>query len=98
MARFSAQACRRLRAAHAGRIQTIKGEAPVLPRITVPTCVRWGALDPILKAEWMDRLGEHFTDLDAAVLDGVGHFPHREAPDRAASEIQTFFDRRWPAP
>jgi pimeloyl-ACP methyl ester carboxylesterase len=85
-------------AAHAGRIQTIKGEAPVLPRITVPTCVRWGALDPILKAEWMDRLGEHFTDLDAAVLDGVGHFPHREAPDRAASEIQTFFDRRWPAP
>jgi pimeloyl-ACP methyl ester carboxylesterase len=24
---------------------------------------------------------------------GVGHFPHREDPDRAASEIAAFFQR-----
>jgi pimeloyl-ACP methyl ester carboxylesterase len=27
---------------------------------------------------------------------GVGHFPHRENPDRAAAEIAAFFKRlRW---
>lgn len=79
------------------RLAVIRGEAPALPRIAVPTCVRWGALDPILKAEWMDRMDEHFADLDARVFDGVGHFPHREDPDRAAAEVAAFFDRTWPA-
>ena len=79
------------------RLAVIRGEAPSLPRITVPTCVRWGALDPILKAEWMDRLDEHFADLDARVFEGVGHFPHREDPDRTAAEIIAFLDRRWTA-
>ncbi|WP_270935687.1 alpha/beta fold hydrolase [Falsiroseomonas oryzae] len=83
--------------ANAGRIAMLKGELPELPRITVPTCVRWGALDPILKAEWRDRLDAHFADLDAAAFDGVGHFPHREDPDRTAAEVVAFFDRRWPA-
>jgi pimeloyl-ACP methyl ester carboxylesterase len=79
------------------RLAVIKGEVPPQPRITVPTCVRWGALDPILKAEWRDRLDEHFADLDAAAFPGVGHFPHREDPDRTAAEVLAFFDRVWPA-
>jgi len=78
------------------RLAVIKGETPALPRITVPSCVRWGALDPILKAEWIDRLDEHFADLDAQVFEGLGHFPHREDPDRTAAEVATFFDRIWP--
>jgi pimeloyl-ACP methyl ester carboxylesterase len=31
------------RAAHPGRIAIMKGEAPLLPPIKVPTCVRWAA-------------------------------------------------------
>jgi pimeloyl-ACP methyl ester carboxylesterase len=73
------------------RMATIRGDLPPEPPVTVPTRVRWGALDPVLKVEWLDRLGDSFTDLDAAPFQGVGHFPHREAPDRAAAEIADWF-------
>jgi pimeloyl-ACP methyl ester carboxylesterase len=81
------------RAAHAGRIAMMFGDAPNLPRIEVPTCVRWAAHDPIFPAAWIDRLDETFAKLDAQVMPDVGHFPHREDPDRAAAEIAAFFSR-----
>ena len=81
------------RGAHAGRVAMMKGEAPPLAKISVKTCVRWGKQDPILLSEWTDRLGETFSDLDLALLPDVGHFPHREDPDRAAAEIAGFFQR-----
>jgi pimeloyl-ACP methyl ester carboxylesterase len=81
------------KASHAGRIAMIKGQAPTLPPITVPTCVRWAEHDPLFPYEWTDRLGETFIDLDLAPFPDVGHFPHRENPDRAATEIAAFFAR-----
>lgn len=79
------------RAAHAARIATMLGQAPALPPIGIPTCVRWAEHDPLFPFEWTDRLGETFTDLDLKCLHGVGHFPHREDPDLAAAEIAGFF-------
>ena len=79
------------RAAHAGRVKMMKGEAPSLPPIDVPTCVRWAEHDPLFPYGWTDKLGETFSNLDLAMFAGVGHFPHREDPDRAASEIAGFF-------
>jgi len=81
------------RASHAGRIAMIKGEAPSLPPITAPTCVRWAEHDPLFPYGWTDRLGETFAELDLAPFPNVGHFPHREAPDAAAAEIAAFFER-----
>jgi pimeloyl-ACP methyl ester carboxylesterase len=83
-------------ASHAGRVAMMRGEAPVLPPITVPTCVRWTTNDAIFPSAWTDRLGETFADLDDAPFPDAGHFPHREAPDRAAAEIAVFFERIWP--
>lgn len=31
--------------------------------------------------------------VNGAAIHGVGHFPHREDPERAAAEIRAFFDR-----
>ena len=81
------------RAAHAGRIRMLKGEAPRLAPIDVPACVRWAEHDPLFPYAWTDRLGETFTNLDLAMFAGVGHFAHREDPDRAAAEIAAFFTR-----
>ena len=81
------------RAAHAARIAMMNGTGAPLPPIHVPTCVRWAEHDPIFPYEWTDRLGETFSDLDLSLLPNVGHFPHREAPDRAAAEIKSFFRR-----
>ncbi len=82
--------------ANADRLAVMRGESPALPPIPVPTCVRWGSADPVLRVDWADRLGETFADLDFAPFEGVGHFPHREAPDQAALMIAAFFDRIWP--
>lgn len=81
------------RATHGGRLAMMKGEAQALPRITAPTCVRWAEHDPLFPYAWTDRLGETFANLDLAPFPDVGHFPHREDPDRAAGEISGFFDR-----
>lgn len=83
------------RAAHAGRMAMLKGEAPSLPPIRLPVCVRWAEHDPLFPYGWTDRLGETFSDLDLALFPGVGHFPHREDPDRAAREIAMFFARHF---
>lgn len=81
------------RAAHAGRVKMMQGEAPRLPPIDVETCVRWAEHDPLFPFAWTDRMGETFTRLDLKMFPGVGHFPHREDPDRAAAEIAGFFER-----
>jgi pimeloyl-ACP methyl ester carboxylesterase len=82
------------RAAHAGRIKMMQGGAPKLTPIDVPTCVRWAEHDPLFPYAWTDRMSETFSNLDLAMFSGVGHFPHREDPDRAASEIGAFFEKR----
>jgi pimeloyl-ACP methyl ester carboxylesterase len=81
------------RAAHAGRVRMMKGEAPTLPPIPVPTCVRWAEHDPLFPYAGTDRLNETFANLDLAMFSGVGHFPHREDPGRASHEIAAFFER-----
>ncbi|MEH3118323.1 MAG: alpha/beta hydrolase [Methylorubrum populi] len=77
----------------AGRLAMLRGEAPVLPPITVPTCIRWGTQDPLFPYAWTDRLGETFSDLDLTPFEGAGHFPHRERPEEAAEAIAGFFER-----
>jgi len=82
------------KAASADRIAIMEGRAPEQPPIAVPACVRWAEHDPLFPYAWTDRLGETFTDLDLAMFEGVGHFPHQEDPDRAAMEIAGFFGPR----
>ena len=53
----------------------------------------WGGRDPVLKAEWMDRLPEFFTDLEASVAEEAGHFVQMEQPGLAAGAIRAFFAR-----
>lgn len=79
----------------AARLAAIRGDVSALPRIGVPACVRWGD-SAVLPATWGGTLGEVFENLDFAPFPGVGHFPHREDPDRAAGAIAAFFDREWP--
>ena len=81
------------RAAHAARMKVMLEQAPELPPIGLRTCVRWAEYDAIFPFAFSDRLGETFSDLDFAKFEGVGHFPHREDPDRAAAEIAKFFGR-----
>jgi pimeloyl-ACP methyl ester carboxylesterase len=72
-------------------ISTAKAVPPPATPITIPTRILWPERDAVFPTAWMDRLPEFFTELDASIFAGVGHFPHQEAPDRAAAEIAKFF-------
>jgi pimeloyl-ACP methyl ester carboxylesterase len=77
----------------AARAAVIREQAPPLPPIALPARVLWGRHDPVLKAEWTDRLPEHFADLEVTVAEDAGHFVHYEAPGPASAAIAAFFER-----
>lgn len=45
--------------------------------------------DPPASSEGLDR---HFRNYERVVLDGVGHFPHREAPAQVAALVRRHLD------
>ena len=81
--------------AHQARMAVIRGEAPKRRRlpISVPARVLWGASDPVLRSEWVDRLDEFFSDVEVSIAPDAGHFVHFEQPALACREIEAFFRR-----
>lgn len=72
------------------RQKLIREGAPKLAPIMCPTRVLWGASDPILRVEWMDRLPKYFADLSATAVPDAGHFVHYETPAPADREMIDF--------
>jgi pimeloyl-ACP methyl ester carboxylesterase len=59
----------------------------------VPTLIIWGDKDRIIPVEQGRATHEAIPGSRLEIFEGVGHFPHREDPDRAAAEIGAFFGR-----
>ena len=61
-----------------------------LHRIRVPTCLIWGSVDRIMPLEhskaWLDAL----ADARLSVIEGAGHLPHIEAPQKTAAAVASF--------
>lgn len=70
--------------------------APALKEVDAPTLVIHGAADPIpaeTAAEWARTL----PNARLLLLDGVGHFPYLEAPEKFFSAVDSFMRHKWPA-
>lgn len=78
-------------AAAPARLDAYRNGGPSLPAITIPTRVRWGASDKVLKVEWADRLGEYFSSFDFEPVAAAGHFVGYERPHYAVEQISEFF-------
>ncbi|TYC55739.1 alpha/beta hydrolase [Rhodobacterales bacterium] len=67
--------------------------AEIAVPLSVPTLVLFGSDEPAVRRKSFEGatavLGEGSRVL---MLDGVGHWPHLEAPERCLSEITSFFD------
>lgn len=57
-----------------------------------PLTVVWGTADPIAVAGMVDRLLAARPDADVVRLDGVGHYPMIEDPQRFAAAVATAID------
>ncbi len=66
--------------------RTRMGEAWTGPlhRLDVPLKVIWGREDPIAVYAIAERLSRHNESADLVTLDGIGHYPQLEAPERVA--------------
>jgi proline iminopeptidase len=68
---------------------------PALRRVTAPALVIHGTADPLPLAsarEWAAVL----PNGRLLQLDGIGHFPYREAPDEFFAAVDAFLRGRWP--
>jgi pimeloyl-ACP methyl ester carboxylesterase len=59
-----------------------------------PIGVVWGDLDPVAVHAMADRFVEVRADAPLITLDGVGHYPMLEAPDRFAAAVLDLLDHR----
>lgn len=69
---------------------------PALRGVRARTLVLQGRADvfpPESAREWVAALSE----ARLLLLDGVGHFPYLEAPDRFGAAVDTFMAGRWPS-
>lgn len=67
--------------------------APRYRELEVPTLALWGAEDRVVPPEFAGRLARELPDARAVLLEGVGHLPPEEAPERSLAELKTFLDR-----
>jgi len=57
-------------------------------RLSIPTLMIQGAADECDSPKESEHLEEYFTaKYDRHVLEGVGHFPHREAPALVSAAV-----------
>jgi pimeloyl-ACP methyl ester carboxylesterase len=82
---------------HETRMAIARGDLPPPPPIPAPTSVLWGRHDPVLKAEWSDRIPEFFPNATVAICENAGHFVQYEAPEEAAAIVRERFRPRDPA-
>src|SRR5262249_10418381 len=81
-------------AANDPRYREFDERAKAAKSISVPTLVIHGALDGATSPSASEHQGKFFVAGYARhVLDGIGHFPTREAPDKVASLLLPFLGR-----
>ena len=65
-------------------VETSLEQWPVRHRVIV----LWGADNPVLPAEWSDRMDSYWSNYSLEILPGVGHFIPWEAPEKMIASIK----------
>ncbi|MEP7282189.1 MAG: alpha/beta fold hydrolase [Rubrivivax sp.] len=63
-----------------------------LSTLRVPTLILWGAEDRLLPVATAREFHRRIAGSRQIVLDGVGHLPQLEAPERSLQAVRTFLD------
>ncbi|TVP57425.1 MAG: alpha/beta hydrolase [Gemmatimonadales bacterium] len=62
--------------------------------LSLPVLGLWGAEDPVVPPEFAERLERELPDARSVVLDGVGHLPPEEVPERSLAVVRAFLSER----
>ena len=58
-----------------------------LKKITVPALILWGAQDRVISVDNADVFDQLIPDSKKIILDGVGHVPMLEIPEKSAARL-----------
>ena len=65
---------------------------PILPTISVPTIVLWGAEDQLIPPEQSESMTRRIVGSTGVAIPGAGHVPSLEAPDSFNGALRHFLD------
>jgi pimeloyl-ACP methyl ester carboxylesterase len=77
---------------HATRYLLRDNVSDLLGRVTCPTLLVWGALDPIIPVEHGEAMEQAMPDARLAVLQDAGHNPMADRPPEFNRLLLDFFD------
>lgn len=61
-----------------------------LPRITAPTLIVWGEVDPLVGRDMQDQLIRRIPEAELVVYSGAAHTPRWDDPTRFSRDVATF--------
>ncbi len=59
----------------------------------MPMCVVWGSADQVIPAKHADHVATVAPGAWVEVIDGAGHFPHKEHPERFVELLRAFVEQ-----
>jgi len=78
--------------------QTVSAMDRLYLAAAVPTLIVWGDEDPIIPVAHAYAAHETIAGSRLEIIEGVGHFPHVEAPERFLEVLEDFLETTEPAP
>jgi pimeloyl-ACP methyl ester carboxylesterase len=75
----------------------LEASLPTMRELDPPALVVWGSHDPYLPVENAERRREAFPTAEIVVLDGSGHWPMADDPERVADLVVPFLRRHTDA-
>jgi pimeloyl-ACP methyl ester carboxylesterase len=78
--------------------QTVSALDRLYLAAAVPTLVVWGSADTIIPVEHAHAAHEAIPGSRLEIIEGVGHFPHVEAPERFVEVLRDFIETSPVAP
>jgi pimeloyl-ACP methyl ester carboxylesterase len=70
------------------------GWVATLAKLDRPALIAWGANDPFLGRRRVEDLKQPFPSAEVVMLDGSGHFPFADDPERSAQAVVPFLRSR----
>jgi pimeloyl-ACP methyl ester carboxylesterase len=62
--------------------------------LSMPTLLIWGKEDRLIPPHIGELMDQDIPDSDLVMLDGVGHVPHEEAPEKTLAAVRAFLVSR----
>ena len=70
------------------------GWVATLAKLNRPALIAWGANDPFLGRRRVEDLKQPFPSAEVVMLEGSGHFPFADDPERSAQAVVPFLRSR----